>query len=94
MLDYQLAITGDIFHYLTKNHTFERPNPLFYIILKKCKIFSRMSPNQKMKLILEYQSIGKYVLMCGDGANDTSSLKSAHVKIFHFLTFFGRLVLV
>eukprot|EP01080_Neovahlkampfia_damariscottae_P001121 gene1121-10635_t len=81
MTDFQLAVTGDIFHLLTKDHSFERPNPLFYILLQKCKIFSRMSPNQKMKLILEYQGIGKYVLMCGDGANDTSSLKAAHVGI-------------
>jgi cation-transporting P-type ATPase 13A2 len=79
--DFHMAITGDAFQILLKDHTKEKPNPLFYILLMKCRIYSRMTPEQKMRLIIEYQNIGNYVAMCGDGANDTPSLKAAHVGV-------------
>ncbi|KAK8752249.1 hypothetical protein OTU49_012707, partial [Cherax quadricarinatus] len=44
-------------------------------------IFARMSPDQKQQLVLELQSLGYYVGMCGDGANDCGALKAAHAGI-------------
>lgn len=44
-------------------------------------IFARMSPEQKQQLVLELQSLGYYVGMCGDGANDCGALKAAHAGI-------------
>lgn len=33
-------------------------------------VFARMSPLDKEKLVEEFQKVGFYVAMCGDGAND------------------------
>lgn len=44
-------------------------------------VFARMSPDQKQSLILELQTLGYYVAMCGDGANDCGALKAAHTGI-------------
>lgn len=51
-------------------------------VLQKCvrkgKVFSRMSPNQKALLVQELQKdTGEMVGMCGDGANDCSALKAS-----------------
>ncbi|XP_076056753.1 polyamine-transporting ATPase anne boleyn isoform X2 [Oratosquilla oratoria] len=44
-------------------------------------VFARMNPDQKQQLIGELQSLGYYVGMCGDGANDCGALKAAHAGI-------------
>ncbi|XP_055714492.1 polyamine-transporting ATPase 13A3 isoform X2 [Phlebotomus papatasi] len=44
-------------------------------------VFARMSPEQKQSLVVELQSLGYYVAMCGDGANDCGALKTAHTGI-------------
>ncbi|KAG0712395.1 putative cation-transporting ATPase 13A3 [Chionoecetes opilio] len=44
-------------------------------------IFARMNPDQKQQLVLELQSLGYFVGMCGDGANDCGALKAAHAGI-------------
>lgn len=79
--DFLLAITGKAFQEYVKNHSKTNPNPSFLKILLKCLVFARMSPDQKMRLIEEYQNIGKYTCMCGDGANDIAALKAAHVGV-------------
>lgn len=40
-----------------------------------------MSPDQKQTLVETLQSLGYYVGMCGDGANDCGALKTAHAGI-------------
>lgn len=45
------------------------------------KVYARMSPEQKAQLIEVLQSLGYYVGMCGDGANDCGALKMAHTGI-------------
>uniref|UniRef100_A0A182NV43 Cation-transporting ATPase n=1 Tax=Anopheles dirus TaxID=7168 RepID=A0A182NV43_9DIPT len=44
-------------------------------------VFARMSPDQKQHLITGLQTLGYYVAMCGDGANDCGALKAAHTGI-------------
>lgn len=47
----------------------------------KGTVFARFSPDQKAQLIEELQSVGYFVSMCGDGANDCGALKTAHTGI-------------
>ncbi|XP_065323133.1 uncharacterized protein LOC135930280 [Gordionus sp. m RMFG-2023] len=48
----------------------------------RVKIFARMGPEVKAHLIHNILApSGRYVMMCGDGANDCSALKSAHVGV-------------
>lgn len=44
-------------------------------------VFARMAPEQKQQLVELLQSIGYYVGMCGDGANDCGALKAAHAGV-------------
>jgi len=46
-------------------------------IFERATIFARAKPNQKAKIICIYQSFGKTMGMCGDGANDCGALKQA-----------------
>ncbi len=40
-----------------------------------------MTPAQKAQVVVELQSLGLYVGMCGDGANDCAALKASHVGV-------------
>ena len=51
-------------------------------VLRRGKVFARMSPKQKALLVEELQNhTGEMIGMCGDGANDCAALKSADVGL-------------
>ncbi|XP_050450065.1 polyamine-transporting ATPase 13A3 isoform X1 [Cataglyphis hispanica] len=50
-------------------------------VVTRGAIFARMSPDQKQQLVQELQSLGYYVAMVGDGANDCGALKAAHTGL-------------
>lgn len=45
------------------------------------KVFARMTPDEKERLVLALEQSGKTCMMCGDGANDVGALKQAHVSL-------------
>lgn len=49
--------------------------------LKEVNLFSRMSPEAKLKVIHALKANGEIVAMTGDGINDGPALKAAHVGI-------------
>jgi Ca2+-transporting ATPase len=49
--------------------------------LLKQRIYYRMTPQQKLSLVLAHQRLGKKVLVTGDGYNDGPALAAAHVGV-------------
>lgn len=76
--DYRLAISGDVFRYLL---TELKDLHIIHVVLMKCDIFARMSPDEKHELVEQLQEIEYTVGFCGDGANDCGALKAADVGI-------------
>jgi len=49
--------------------------------LKEVTVFSRVTPEQKMKIVMAYQQLGHYVAVTGDGVNDAPALRHANIGV-------------
>ncbi|XP_038219122.1 probable cation-transporting ATPase 13A3 isoform X1 [Zerene cesonia] len=73
---YKFVMSGDAWRALREHH----PSSVGRVI-ERGAVFARMSPEQKQQLVTDYQALGYYVGMCGDGANDCGALRAAHTGI-------------
>lgn len=71
-----LALTGETWDVISKHYP-----ELLNSVCVRGTVFARMSPHQKQQLVEHLQSLQYYVGMCGDGANDSGALRSAHAGI-------------
>ncbi len=49
--------------------------------LKDKTVFSRVTPGQKMKIVMAFQALGHYVAVTGDGVNDAPALRHANIGV-------------
>ncbi len=66
-------ITGDMIREMSDETLKEKA--------KTCNIFSRVVPEQKMRIVKAFQKNGEIVAMTGDGVNDAPALKYADIGI-------------
>lgn len=71
-----LALTGETWDVILKYY----PEMLNSVCVRGT-VFARMAPHQKQQLVEQLQTLEYYVGMCGDGANDSGALRSAHAGI-------------
>ena len=85
-----IAITGPTFErlYLLNEQYLKKKDILllsaheaYRLILKNGRVFARMAPEHKALLVEGLKQEGFTTLMCGDGANDCSALRTAHVSV-------------
>ncbi len=67
------CITGRELDHL-KEHTFLQRLP-------KLRVFARVTPEHKVRIVEGYRTLGKTVAMTGDGVNDAPSLQAADIGI-------------
>ena len=84
----ELVTTGPIFHHIIE--TVEKEGlindypakEVYNYLMKNCKVYARMSPQQKAILIQGLQdNTGEMIGMWGDGANDWNALKAADIGL-------------
>lgn len=69
----QQCITGRELDHL-KDHAFLQR-------LQEIKVFARVTPEHKVRIVEGYRTLGKTVAMTGDGVNDAPSLQAADIGI-------------
>jgi P-type Ca2+ transporter type 2C len=71
--DYDKSLSGEILIGLSDEELAEK--------VKQVTVFTRMFPDAKLRVIEALKRNGEVVAMTGDGVNDGSALKSAHIGI-------------
>jgi P-type Ca2+ transporter type 2C len=77
----ELGIAESIEQSITGSEIDEIPEEEFASQINKYRVFARVSPEHKVKIVRAFKSQGNIVSMTGDGVNDAPSLKYADIGV-------------
>lgn len=66
---------------VTSDEILKMPDEELLKILPKIRVFARMLPEDKLRLLRLYKSSGEVVAVTGDGVNDALALSEAHIGV-------------
>ena len=77
----ELGIADDISQAMSGSEIDSYSDEEFTKIINNYRVFARVSPEHKVKIVKAFKSYGNIVSMTGDGVNDAPSLKSADIGV-------------
>jgi Ca2+-transporting ATPase len=77
----RLGITDDENAVLSGDQLAALNDEAFALALKTTRVFARVTPQQKLRIVKGLQEQGEFVAMTGDGVNDAPALKRAGIGI-------------
>ena len=77
----ELGIVSDISQAMSGSEIDSYSEEEFTKIINNYKVFARVSPEHKVKIVKAFKSYGNIVSMTGDGVNDAPSLKAADIGV-------------
>ncbi len=77
----ELGIATDISQSITGAEIDELSDEAFVKQIQSLRVFARVSPEHKVKIVKAFKALGNIVSMTGDGVNDAPSLKYADIGV-------------